>query len=140
LNLGSYPAVLPSPHWFLHHTGFHHASNAFTPTCQEVESPSGSNCPLAPGGMHPGNKGGDKSLSLQSQTMSPKNCCRNHKMRYGTLRQFSRKQHFTVLSLTQQTSVQRLSPENKGLSPYRPLQAGYRKKARSNPYMVILIL
>jgi hypothetical protein len=38
----------------------------------------------------------------------------------------SRKQHFIVPALTQQTPVQRLSPKNKGVSPYIPLQAGYR--------------
>uniref|UniRef100_A0A8C0XIX4 RAVE complex protein Rav1 C-terminal domain-containing protein n=1 Tax=Castor canadensis TaxID=51338 RepID=A0A8C0XIX4_CASCN len=48
------------------------------------------------------------------------------KLRYGTMRQFSRKQCFIVLAQTQWTHVQRLSPENKGVSPYVPLQAGYR--------------
>jgi hypothetical protein len=33
-----------------------------------------------------------------------------------------------VLAQTQRTRVQRLSSENKGVSPYRPLQAGYRSK------------
>jgi hypothetical protein len=59
-------------------------------------------------------------------------------MRYRTLREFSRKQLFIVPAQTQQTRVQRLSPKNKGVSPFIPLQASYRsKKARSNPYMVI---
>jgi hypothetical protein len=49
-------------------------------------------------------------------------------LRYGTLRQFSRKQHFTVPAQTQRTHVQRLSPKNKGVSPSIPLQAGYRSK------------
>jgi hypothetical protein len=57
--------------------------------------------------------------------------CRNLKLRYGTLRQFSRKQHFIVLAQTQQTHVQRLSPKNKGVSPYIPLQASYRAKSKA---------
>jgi hypothetical protein len=58
-------------------------------------------------------------------------CCGNLKLRYGTLRQFSRKQHFIVLAQTHQTPLQRLSPENQGVSPYTPLQAGYRSKKQS---------
>jgi hypothetical protein len=40
-------------------------------------------------GMHPGDKGGDKSPSPQSHQWAPKKCCRNLKLRYRTLRQFS---------------------------------------------------
>jgi len=40
----------------------------------------------------------------------------------------TRKQHFIVLAQTQWTRVQRLSLENKGVSSYIPLQAGYRSK------------
>jgi hypothetical protein len=50
------------------------------------------------------------------------------KLRYGTLETISRKQHFIVPAQTQWTYVQRLSPENKGVSPYVPLQAGYGSK------------
>jgi hypothetical protein len=46
----------------------------------------------------------------------------------GLLRQLAESQHFIVPAQMQQTSVQRLSPENKGISPYIPLQAGYRSK------------
>jgi hypothetical protein len=49
-------------------------------------------------------------------------------LRYGTLEAISKKQHFIVPAQTQQTHVQTLSPENKGVSPYVPLQAGYRSK------------
>jgi hypothetical protein len=38
----------------------------------------------------------------------------------------ARKQHFIVPAQTQGTPVQRLSPKNKGLSPYILLQADYR--------------
>jgi hypothetical protein len=38
---------------------------------------------------------------------------------------------FIVLAQTQQTRVQRLSPKNKGVSSYIPLQAGYRSKKQS---------
>jgi hypothetical protein len=44
------------------------------------------------------------------------------KQRDRTLRQISRTQHFIVLTQTQQTHVQRLSSENKGVSPYISLQ------------------
>jgi hypothetical protein len=36
-----------------------------------------------------------------------------------------------VPAYTQWTRVQRLSPKNKGVSPYIPLQAGYRSKKQS---------
>jgi hypothetical protein len=49
-------------------------------------------------------------------------------LRYGTLEVISKKQHFIVRAQTQGTHVQRLSPQNKGVSPYIPLQAGYRSK------------
>jgi hypothetical protein len=45
-------------------------------------------------------------------------CCSTLKLRYGALRQFSRKQDFIVLA---QTPVQRLSPENKGVLHFIPL-------------------
>jgi hypothetical protein len=35
---------------------------------------------------------------------------------------------FIVQAQTQGTRVQRLSPENKDVSPYIPFQAGYRSK------------
>jgi hypothetical protein len=38
----------------------------------------------------------------------------------------ARKQRFIVPAQTQQIGVQTLSPKNKGVSPYVPLQAGYR--------------
>jgi hypothetical protein len=41
---------------------------------------------------------------------------------------------FIVPVQTQQTRVQRLSPENKGVSPYIPLQAGYRNKKQSSTH------
>jgi hypothetical protein len=53
----------------------------------------------------------------------------------GTLRQFSRKQCCIVLAQTHQTRVQKLNPENKGVSPYIPLQAGYRSKKQSFTYI-----
>jgi hypothetical protein len=34
----------------------------------------------------------------------------------------------SVLAAAHQIHIQRLSPENKGVSPYTPLQAGYRSK------------
>jgi hypothetical protein len=77
-------------------------------------------------------KGGDKSPSLQSWQQVPKVCCGNLKLRYGTLRQFTRKQQFIVLAQTQQTCVQRLHPENTEVSPYIPLQARSRSKKQSS--------
>jgi hypothetical protein len=42
---------------------------------------------------------------------------------------------FIVPAQTQQTHVQRLSPKNKGVSPYIPLQAGYRSKKQSSTHI-----
>jgi hypothetical protein len=53
----------------------------------------------------------------------------------GTLRQFSRKQHFIVPAQTQWTHVQRLSPKDKEVSPNKPLEAGYRSKKQSSTHM-----
>jgi hypothetical protein len=137
--------VLPSS--LLRLTGFHCASEAFTLTHQEDESRLldqdflwqlvGSS-PSSLGDA-PGNKGGDKSLYPQSRQMSPQKCCGNLNLRYRTLRQFSKKQHFIVLTQTQQTGVQRLSPENKSVPPNRPLQAGYRNKKQSSTLMCLSV-
>jgi hypothetical protein len=40
-----------------------------------------------------------------------------------------------VLTQTQQARVQRLSPENKEVSFYTPLQAGYRSKKQSSTHI-----
>jgi hypothetical protein len=58
-------------------------------------------------------------------------------LRYGTLEAITRKQHFIVPVQTQWTHLQRLSPENKRVSPYVPLQAGYRSKKQGLIHMVI---
>jgi hypothetical protein len=42
----------------------------------------------------------------------------------------------SVLASAQQIHIQRLSPENKGASPYIPLHAGYRARSKVNPYVV----
>jgi hypothetical protein len=62
-------------------------------------------------------------------------CCRNLKLRYRTLRQFTRRQHFIVPAQTQQTRVQGLSSENKEVSPYILLQVGYRSKKQSSTHI-----
>jgi hypothetical protein len=61
----------------------------------------------------------------------------NLKMRYGTMRQLSRKAHFIVPAQTHWTHVQRLSPENQEVSynNYIPLQAGYRSKKQSSTHI-----
>jgi hypothetical protein len=63
-------------------------------------------------------------------------CCRNLELRYWTLKQFSRKQHFIVMAQTQWTRVQRLSPENKRSHLIYPCKQVTEAKIRSNPYMV----
>jgi hypothetical protein len=50
-------------------------------------------------------------------------------------RQLSKKQCFIVLTQTQWTCVQKLIPRNKEVSPYIPLQAGYRSKKQSSPHI-----
>jgi hypothetical protein len=47
---------------------------------------------------------------------------------------FSRKQHFIMPAQTQWSHVQRLSPEYNEVSPYIPLQAGYRSKKQSSAH------
>jgi hypothetical protein len=42
---------------------------------------------------------------------------------------------FIVLTQTQRTHVHRLSPQNKGVSPHIPLQAGYRSKKQSSTHI-----
>jgi hypothetical protein len=44
----------------------------------------------------------------------------------GDMDSEARKQHFIVLAQSQQSHGKRLSPKNKGVSPYVSLQAGYR--------------
>jgi hypothetical protein len=61
-------------------------------------------------------------------------------LRYGTLETISRKQYFIVPVQTQWTHVQRLSPENKGISPFRPLQADYRSKKQGLIHMWLYLI
>jgi hypothetical protein len=44
-----------------------------------------------------------------------------------------------VLVQTQWTHVQRLSPENKVVSPYIPLQAGYKNKKQSSTHIWLYV-
>jgi hypothetical protein len=76
-----------------------------------------------------------KSLVTHKWKIMSWHCCRNLKLRYRTLRQFSRNQHFIVPEQTQWTRVQRLSPENKGVSPCILLQAGCRSKKQSSTHI-----
>jgi hypothetical protein len=62
-------------------------------------------------------------------------CYTNLKLRYGTLRQFSRKKGFIVPAQSQWTCVQRLSPKNKEVSPYISSQAGYRSKKQNSTHI-----
>jgi hypothetical protein len=61
-------------------------------------------------------------------------------VRYLTLKAISRKQGFIVPSQTQRTHVQRLSLENKGVSPYIPLQAGYRCKKQGQIHIWLYLI
>jgi hypothetical protein len=130
------PSLVPAPHQF------NCASKAFTPLPGMTSPSSGSSCPFVPGritslgglGMHLVTRE-VTNHHLHNPGQAPKKCCRNLKPRYGTLRQFSRKKHFIVSAQTQQTRVQRLSPENKEVSPCVPLQAN----ARFNPYIWLYV-
>jgi hypothetical protein len=55
--------------------------------------------------------------------MIKQGCCRKLPAEIRDTEAISRKQCFIVPAQTQWTHVQRLSPENKGVSPYMPLQA-----------------
>jgi hypothetical protein len=76
-------AMLLSPRWLLHPTGFHCASEALTPTLQEDESPFwiklsiGAWWSLFPvvGETHLSDKRGDNSLCLCNPGRVPKKCC-----------------------------------------------------------------
>jgi hypothetical protein len=99
---------------------------------------SGSNCLLVTSGITflggqwdaPWWQGRWKPLSLQSQQWAPKKCYGNLKLRYRTLRQFSRKQHFIVPAQTRWTRVQSLNPENKGVSPLYPCKQVTEAKSK----------
>jgi hypothetical protein len=112
--------VLPAPHQVLCIQGLH-------PNLPQGRIPSGSSCPLAPGRIFSWWQGRWQITISTILATSPKEML----LRYRTLRQFSRKQHFIVLTQTQQTHIQRLSCKNKRVSPYIPLQAGCRSKKQS---------
>jgi hypothetical protein len=133
-------AVLPG--WFLCLTEFHCASEVLTPTRREDKSPFGSSCPLVPCGIFSWWSGGCTPVTrevinhhLQNPGRAPKKYCGNLKLRYGTLRQFSRKQHFNVLEQTQWTRVQSLSPENRILTLYTLASRLQKQKAKFIPHM-----
>jgi hypothetical protein len=111
-----------------------HPSKALTQLTGRTSPSSGSSCLLVPGGIFSqqttGNKGGDKSPSLQSQQTSPQEMLQESQAEIWDTEAVSRKQHFILLAQTQRTCVQRLSPKNKEVSPYIPLQAGYRSKTQ----------
>jgi hypothetical protein len=67
-------------------------------------------------------------VKMVSATLFPSLCCRNLKLINRILRKLSRKKYFIVPAQTQWTCVQRLNPKNKEVSPYIPLQAGYRSR------------
>jgi hypothetical protein len=133
----SLPSLVPETHWVpLCIWGLHlDLPGGWVPLWIKLSVGAWWDLFLVVQGMHLGDKRGDKSLSPQSLQWAPKKCCGNLKLRYGTLRQFSRKQCFIVPAQTQQTHVHRLSPENKGVSPYVPLQADYRSKKQSSNHI-----
>jgi hypothetical protein len=107
-----------------------------------MDPSSKSSCPLATGGIFSQQSVGHTPVTkevtnhhLCNPRRAPKKCCGTLKLRYETLRQFSRKQRFVVPAQTQGTQVQRLSPENKEFSPYIPLQAGYRSKKQNSTHI-----
>jgi hypothetical protein len=71
----------------------------------------------------------DKKVKTPSLNpgLSPQKCCWIFKQRNGTPRLFW-KQYLLACQRDSQIPIQRLSPENKRVLPYIPLQAGYRSK------------
>jgi hypothetical protein len=67
----------------------------------------------------------------QKQKVCHYYCCRSLLAEIRDTEAISRKEHFIVPAQTQWTHVQRLSPKNKGVSPYIPLQTGYRRKKQA---------
>jgi hypothetical protein len=83
-----------------------------------------------PGVGFPGALGFPKH-SLPCWLCQGSQCCRNLKLRYRILRQFSRKQCFIVLAQTQQTHVQTLSSER--LTLYTLANRLQKQKAKPHP-------
>jgi hypothetical protein len=135
-NCASHPLLVPASHWApLCIQGLHPDSwERWVPLpdqaihcCLVGFSPGRENIPQWQGSW--------QIIISTILARSPKKCCRNLKLRYGTLRQFSRKQRFIVPAQIQQTHVQRLSPKNKKVTPYIPLQAGYRSKKQNSTHI-----
>jgi hypothetical protein len=138
--------VLPSPHWFLHPTGFHCASEALTLTHQEEESPSRSSCPLAPGGisswwfrgMHTSDKGGDNSPSPQSQITSHQEMLQEFaSWDTGLLSQLAGNNILLCQHRPSGLVSKGWAPRTKGSHLIYPCKQVTETKARSNPYLVI---
>jgi hypothetical protein len=116
---GSVVHPRPSP-WLIRRTG--PSSGSTHPLVPHMVTSSG-----GPEGHTPAT-GRCKATISEIPDTSPQKCCGTLKQRHGTLRQFRRKQCFIMLARTQWNWVQRLSLKNKEVSPYIPLQAGYRSK------------
>jgi hypothetical protein len=56
------------------------------------------------------------------------------------LQAIRRKRCFIVLAQTQRTHVQRLRPKNKGVSPYVPLQEGYRSRKQGLIHICLYLI
>jgi hypothetical protein len=74
---------------------------------------------------------------LHNPRPAPKKCCGNLKLRYRTLRQFSRKQHF-ILPADSADSCPKAEPwEQKGLTLCTLVSRLQKQKARFNPYVIV---
>jgi hypothetical protein len=100
----------------------------------EAGPSTGSTGPLAPGGTlsqramdAKSRRQGGQNIISEPRT-SPQKCSGNLRQRRGTPRLFQEAVFISVPAAAQQIHIQRLSPENKGVSSYIPLQAGYRNK------------
>jgi hypothetical protein len=69
--------------------------------------------------------------------LSSWDCCGNLKLRYGTLRQLSRKERFIVPADSADACPKAEPREQRDLTVYTLASRLQKQKARSNPYMVI---
>jgi hypothetical protein len=125
--------VLPSPCWSLHLTGFLCVPEAFTSTHWEDE-------PLLEIKL---SIGAWWNLLLATREVTnhhlhnpgqvPKKCRGNLKLRYGTLRQFSRKEHFLVPAQTQRIHFKGWAQRTKRSHLIYPCKHVTEAKSKAQP-------
>jgi hypothetical protein len=118
--------VLPSPCWFLCLTRFYCAAEALIPTHWEEECPIQIKLSIGAywrSGRHTPVTREVITHYLCNPRWVPKKCCRSLLAEIQDTEAIYQEATFIVLTQTHWTHVQRLSPENKEVSPYIPFLA-----------------